>query len=109
MIQTVPKWKVTVSFSSRDDVVLWIYDSHLSNAMRTVAAMQFTEDGLEQPTSIHVGVVGVGNSIIANQALSGIITHTHKFERYNANVDTYSCACGEYRDGTRMATKKERA
>ena len=54
MIQTIPLWKVTVTLPSRE-VVLWIHDMHISNVLRQVAAIQFTENGLEQPTKIVIG------------------------------------------------------
>jgi len=53
MMQIVPKWKVTAVFADRR-VVVWIYDAHLSNVLRRVSDMQFTESGLEQPRMIAV-------------------------------------------------------
>lgn len=54
MMQVVPKWKVTVTFSDRN-LVFWVSDSSISNVMRKIADMQFTENGLEQPVQITIG------------------------------------------------------
>ena len=54
-MQIVPKWKVTVKFQARADIVLWLYDYNIGNVLRIVAGMQFTENGLDQPTQITVG------------------------------------------------------
>jgi hypothetical protein len=51
MLQVVPKWKVTVKFPDRE-VEVWMYEQHLSNVLRTVASMQFSENGLEHPIAM---------------------------------------------------------
>jgi hypothetical protein len=53
MMQVVAKWKVIVKFSGHDTVI-WISDNHIENVLRQLAAMQFTESGLERPTAIHI-------------------------------------------------------
>ena len=57
MLQTVTKWKVVASFDGRDDVVIWLYDNFITNIVRTIAGMDFSENGLEQPTQITVSRV----------------------------------------------------
>lgn len=54
MVQTVPKWKVTVRFPDRQ-MALWIYDISISNVLRKVSEMQFSDNGLEQPTEVVIG------------------------------------------------------
>ncbi len=55
MMQTVQKWKVVVIFDRmQPEHVFWIYDNCASNVLRKIADMQFTENGLVQPTSINV-------------------------------------------------------
>ncbi len=55
MMQTVPKWKVTVEFSNYEkNVTFWVYDNHSSNVLRHIASMDFSGDGLTQPTQIVV-------------------------------------------------------
>ena len=56
-MQAVPKWKVTVVLTADRQVVLWIHDNHLSNVLRQVSNMQFTENGLTQPLEIIVSGV----------------------------------------------------
>ncbi len=55
MMQVVPKWKVVVTFQSREPITLWIHDTCIVNVLRKVADLQFTENGLEQPTRITIG------------------------------------------------------
>lgn len=57
MMQVIPKWKVTVTFGAGTgsrEFVLWVSDGHIANVLRTVANLQFTATGLEQPTGIYV-------------------------------------------------------
>lgn len=53
MMQVVPKWKVVV-WQGEDEHVFWITDNCLSNVMRKVADMQFSKDGLTQPSCISI-------------------------------------------------------
>jgi hypothetical protein len=55
MMQTVQKWKVLVHFSlNENDLVFWVNENHMSNVLRKIADMQFTENGLEQPVQISI-------------------------------------------------------
>lgn len=51
MMQVVKKWKVKIVFDSRV-VEFWVHDNFLSNVLRKIVDMQFTESGLEQPTKV---------------------------------------------------------
>lgn len=53
MMVVVKKWKVTVKFTDRE-VVIYVNDNFIANALRTVAGLDFTANGLEQPVSISV-------------------------------------------------------
>lgn len=53
MLQVIPKWKVTIKFSDRV-VEFWMYDNHASNVASRAAAIQFTENGLDEPVEIIV-------------------------------------------------------
>lgn len=57
MIKTVQKWRVTLTYEARDGITVWISDNFASNVMRQIAAMEFTESGLEQPTVIRIEAV----------------------------------------------------
>jgi len=64
MIQVVRKWKVTVTFRVLNagdvqtrDVVVWMHDNFSSNVLRTLAGLQFTESGLDEPIAITVQAV----------------------------------------------------
>lgn len=50
---SIAKWKVCATFNSRE-VVLYVNENHLSNVLRTIAGIQFSETGLEQPDGISV-------------------------------------------------------
>lgn len=53
MIQNVSKWRVTFSFGiHREAVTIWLYDNNAGNILRQAAAMQFSENGLDQLTRI---------------------------------------------------------
>jgi hypothetical protein len=54
MMQVVPRWKVTVFFADRGDLVFWLSDGHLGNVLRLVSGMQFSENGLDQPQAVTV-------------------------------------------------------
>jgi hypothetical protein len=57
MLQVISKWRVVVSYGGdRAPVVLYISDNFLSNALRTLASLEFSENRLEQPTSIQVSL-----------------------------------------------------
>lgn len=51
MMKLITKWRVVVIFDSRE-VVLWIHDISHCNVLRSVASLQFSENGLEQPKRI---------------------------------------------------------
>lgn len=65
MLQSVPKWKVTVSWQSGESrsvgsyeavhtsVTFWVFDNAANNVLRTVSHMQFTPTGLE-PVAVSV-------------------------------------------------------
>ena len=53
MLQVIPKWKVTVTVAGVAQV-LWVYANSVSDVMRKLADIQFTENGLTQPTSVHI-------------------------------------------------------
>jgi len=53
MMQTVKKWKVTVTTQNGRDMTFWVNDNFLSNVMRTVASLDFCP-GIEQPRRIDV-------------------------------------------------------
>ncbi len=64
MMYVAPKWKVTIRFSLREDVVFWISDVSVSNVLRTVAGLDFigpgpfpvnSTDRIDQPIQIVVG------------------------------------------------------
>ncbi len=58
MMHIVPKWKVTVKFDVGIHIKeIWISDSHLSNVLRTVSMIDFTETGLVQPISLEISLV----------------------------------------------------
>ncbi len=57
MLATITKWKVDVTFIDRN-VALWVHNNHLANVLRQLADLQFTERGLDQPTSITIQIVG---------------------------------------------------
>jgi hypothetical protein len=54
MTEMTWKWRVAVTFKGNTQV-FWISDSRLSNVMRLVASMDFS-DGPEQPTKVTIGV-----------------------------------------------------
>ena len=70
MMQMVQRWKVIARFSGRPDIIIWIDNNFLSNVMRTVAEMQFSENGLEQPTAITIEAVGFPTNPTATFASS---------------------------------------
>jgi hypothetical protein len=67
MMQTIRKWAVEVTFADRA-FVFWVHDNFLANVLRTVAGLDFSANGLEQPSSIRVS-----EAVIANAAV-GVFT-----------------------------------
>ena len=57
MLQVVPKWRVELTFSDRK-VELWIYDQSPSNVLRKLADLQFSANGLDQPSQIQIQRAG---------------------------------------------------
>jgi hypothetical protein len=57
MMHVVARWKVTVSIEARDPIVLWISEDMPSNVLRQVAAIQFSDSGLERVTGIRIELV----------------------------------------------------
>ena len=55
MMVVIPKWRVTVTFTGKPSQVFWISDPHIGNVLRQVAMMDFSENGLEQPSQIVIG------------------------------------------------------
>lgn len=53
MMHVLPRWKVTVTFADRS-VVFWIHDNFLSNVLRKVADLQFSETGLDSELGIGI-------------------------------------------------------
>ena len=53
MIYVVPQWKIGFEYSDRT-VTFWLHNNSVSNVLRAVADMQFSENGLEQPLAIKV-------------------------------------------------------
>ena len=51
MLQVIPKWRVTVTLGGHEQA-FWISDNHISNVLRHVASMDFSENGLLQPKRI---------------------------------------------------------
>lgn len=64
MMQVVPRWKVRVLFSGKNSVTLWFHDHHVSNVLRQVAALSFSENGLEQPEEIIVAAAPYTNTMV---------------------------------------------
>ena len=57
MIAIVPKWKVTVAFTRAAPsrfVTIWISDHHISDVLRMVASIDFTEDTVLGPSKITI-------------------------------------------------------
>ena len=52
MMQVLKKWKVSVFFKEGTSQVFWINDNFMSNVLRKVADMDFSENGLVQPLQI---------------------------------------------------------
>lgn len=54
MLQVLPRWKVVVKMADGSERVFWVNDNFMANVLRKVADIQFTENGLSQPTAISV-------------------------------------------------------
>lgn len=54
MLVVLNKYKVTVKFVDRE-VIVWVHDAHIENALRKVADLSFSANGLEQPIQITIG------------------------------------------------------
>ena len=53
MIQPTPKYKIIYSFdiaNNKNDVVIYLYDNHISNIMQIASKVSFDE----QPHTIHI-------------------------------------------------------
>lgn len=51
MMQIIKRWKVQIVFANRV-VEFWVHDNFLSNVLRKITDMQFSDNGLEQPTKV---------------------------------------------------------
>jgi hypothetical protein len=60
-MQMMSKWRVAVSFPGDREVEFWIHDNHLANVLRKAADIQFTENGLVQPSNINISLVAEKN------------------------------------------------
>ena len=58
MLLVIPSWRVTITYERRDPVVLWVHDHHLSNVMRKVSDLSFSNPakGFDEPISIEIGM-----------------------------------------------------
>lgn len=56
MMQVIPKWRVVVWVNGKEQKI-WVNETHLSNVLRKIADMHFTETGLPQPSRITVDEV----------------------------------------------------
>lgn len=54
MMQVVPRWKVVVQMPNAPSQTFWMNENFVQNVLRKVADMQFTENGLTQPTTITI-------------------------------------------------------
>ncbi len=57
MMQMVQRWRVTVTVAGQASE-FWINDNFLSNVLRKVADIQFSENGLSEPTRLLIALVG---------------------------------------------------
>lgn len=84
MMQVVPKWKVSVFFvGTAADVAFWVFANSIGDVLRQVASMSFTENGLEQPTSIQItqsqpvsSQQGITTSVAQGGVRVGSVSHT---------------------------------
>lgn len=68
MMQVLPKWKVTVTFATGREAVVWIHDNFMANVLRSVATLEFSDNGLEQPTYIGISrVTGAPPNVTVGQ------------------------------------------
>lgn len=58
MMQVVPKWEVKLCYEGDRVFKVWISDNFMSNVLRKVAEMDFTENALEQPYLVTVSAMG---------------------------------------------------
>jgi hypothetical protein len=56
MVHVVPQWKIAFVYADRT-VTFWLHNNHAGNILRTVADLQFSENGLEQPDAIQISRV----------------------------------------------------
>ncbi len=56
MMQVIPQWKIVLDYPNRASVEFWMSETFVSAVLRIISELQFTENGLEQPTRITVSL-----------------------------------------------------